>query len=175
VFLPETLAGKPGELDSRIESQKKGLDELLRRYTDQHPDVIGTRRLIQTLEDERKQELAERAKAATASGQRPTFNANPVIQQLKIALAESEANVASLRARVDSSETRYAQLRAAALCSPSSRPSSRSSTATTISRKAVRESRDAARIGAISGAGRDAGVATSASSTRRSSPRSRSP
>ena len=122
VFLPETPAGKPGgpasELDARIESQKKGLDELLRRYTDQHPDVVGTRRLIQTLEDERTQELAERAKAATASGQRPTFDANPVTQQLKIALAEGEANVASLRARVNELETRYAQLRAAARMQP---------------------------------------------------------
>jgi polysaccharide chain length determinant protein (PEP-CTERM system associated) len=76
VFLPETPAGTPGaptsELDARIESQKKALDDLLRRYTDQHPDVASTRRLIQALEDERKQELAARAKTATASGQRPS-------------------------------------------------------------------------------------------------------
>lgn len=122
VFLPETPAGTPGapatELDARIDAQKKTLDELLRRYTDQHPDVVGTRRLIDSLEEERKQELAKRAAAATASGQRPTINANPVIQQLKIALAESEANVASLRAKVSELEARYAQLRAAARMQP---------------------------------------------------------
>jgi len=122
VYLPEVPAGTPGapasELDARIESQRKALDELLRRYTDQHPDVVGTRRLLQSLEEERKQELAARAKAASASGQRPGVNANPVIQQLKIALAESEANVASLRARVGELEARYAQLRAAARMQP---------------------------------------------------------
>jgi polysaccharide chain length determinant protein (PEP-CTERM system associated) len=124
-LLPEAPAGAPGapgsppsELDARIESQKKGLDELLRRYTDQHPDVVGTRRLIQSLEDERKEELAARAKTATASGQRPAANTNPVIQQLKIALAESEANVASMRARVGELEARYTQLRAAARMQP---------------------------------------------------------
>ena len=74
--------------------------------------------MIEQLEEQRKQELAARAKAATASGQRPTFNANPVIQQLKIALAEGEANVASLRARVSELEARYAQLRAAARMQP---------------------------------------------------------
>jgi len=122
VFLPEAPAGTPGapasELDARIESQKKALDELLRRYTDQHPDVAGTRRLIQQLEEERKQELAARAKVATGSGQRPAINVNPVIQQLKIALAEGEANVASLRARVGELESRHAQLRAAARMQP---------------------------------------------------------
>ena len=122
VFLPEAPASTPGapasELDARIDSQKKVLDELLRRYTDLHPDVVGTRRLIQSLEDERKQELAARAKAATASGQRPTMNANPVTQQLRIALAEGEANVASLRARVNELEARYAQLLAAARMRP---------------------------------------------------------
>jgi polysaccharide chain length determinant protein (PEP-CTERM system associated) len=121
VFLPET-PGTPGgptsELDARIESLKKALDDLLRRYTDQHPDVISTRRMIETLDEERKQELAARAKAAAASGQRPTINANPVIQQLKIALAEREANVASLRARVNELEKRHAQLLAAARMQP---------------------------------------------------------
>ena len=74
--------------------------------------------MIETLEEERKQELAARAKAAAASGQRPTINANPVIQQLKIALAEREANVASLRARVNELEKRHAQLLAAARMQP---------------------------------------------------------
>ena len=122
VFLPEAPAGTPGapasELDARIETQKKALDELLRRYTDQHPDVIGTRRLIDQLEEERKQLLAARAKVAVSGGPRPTINANPVIQQLKMALAEGEANVASLRARVKELEARYTQLRGAARMQP---------------------------------------------------------
>jgi polysaccharide chain length determinant protein (PEP-CTERM system associated) len=45
-------------------------------------------------------------------------NANPVYQQLKVSLAEAEANVASMQARVSEYETRYAGLRAAAMRVP---------------------------------------------------------
>jgi hypothetical protein len=34
------------EIDARIDAQKRNLDSLLQRYTDQHPDVLGTRRLL---------------------------------------------------------------------------------------------------------------------------------
>ncbi len=121
VFLPETPGASPGgqtvsELDARIDVLKKTLDELLRRFTDQHPDVVGTRRVLEQLEEERKKELAARAKPAAGSG--PRVNANPVIQQLKIALAESEANVAALRARVGELESRHRQLQAVARMQP---------------------------------------------------------
>src|SRR5215470_5686005 len=124
VFLPEGPAAPGGaslvpELDSRIETQKKNLDELLRRYTDQHPDVIQSRRLIQQLEEERKQEIAARTKPSPdGASKRPSFQGNPVLQQLKISLAEAEANVASLRARVAELEVRHNQLRAAARMQP---------------------------------------------------------
>jgi polysaccharide chain length determinant protein (PEP-CTERM system associated) len=123
VFLPETTPAVPqasgsSELDARIEALKKNMDELLRRYTEQHPDVVGTKRVIEQLEEERREQLAARAKAAGASSPRANLAANPVIQQLKIALAESEANVAALRARVGELESRYAQLRAAARLQP---------------------------------------------------------
>ena len=43
---------------------------------------------------------------------------NPVFQQLKVSLAEAEANVASLRAKLASHEAQYAQLKAAARLVP---------------------------------------------------------
>jgi hypothetical protein len=43
---------------------------------------------------------------------------NPVFQQLKVSLAEAEANVASLRAKVASHEDQYARLRSAARLVP---------------------------------------------------------
>lgn len=118
VMMPDTGSSaattSPSEFDSRIDTQKKQLDELLRRYTDEHPDVTATRRLIAQLEEQKKQDLEARRKAASQNPTRATASTNPVFQQIKISLAESEANVASLRARAGETEARLAQMRAAA-------------------------------------------------------------
>ncbi len=94
------------EIDGRIDTQKRNLDTLLQRYTDQHPDVIGTRRLIKELEEQKRQEIQARKKYAAANPGSAISN-NPVFQQLKVSLAEAEANAASLRARVSEYEERY--------------------------------------------------------------------
>ena len=110
VLLPEAPGADSGvslpEIDGRIDTQKRNLDNLLQRYTDQHPDVVGARRLIKDLEDQKRQELVARKKFAAANPGSSVSN-NPVYQQLKVSLAESEANVASLRARVSEYESRY--------------------------------------------------------------------
>jgi len=110
VLLPEAPGADSGvslpEIDGRIDTQKRNLDNLLQRYTDQHPDVVGARRLIKDLEDQKRQELIARKKFAAANPGSSVSN-NPVYQQLKVSLAESEANVASLRARVSEYESRY--------------------------------------------------------------------
>jgi polysaccharide chain length determinant protein (PEP-CTERM system associated) len=102
------------EFDVRIADQKKLLDELMRRYTDQHPDVISTKRLIAQLEEEKKQQLDARRKAAAENPNKFTPSTNPVFQKIKISLSDAEANIAALRARLVESETRLAQLKAVA-------------------------------------------------------------
>lgn len=113
-----TLIASP-EIDARIAAQKARLDELLRNYTDQHPDVLGTRRVITALEEQRKEDVQAREKAARASA-RPVESAdrNPVFQQMRVSLADAEATVAALRARLSSYENQYAQLRASARLVP---------------------------------------------------------
>lgn len=104
------------EIDTRLETQRRQLDELLRRYTDLHPDVVATRRLITRLEEQKQQELEGRRKQAESKGgggRRPVAM-NPVFQQIKLALAESEANVAALRVRSSDLQGRVTQLRASA-------------------------------------------------------------
>lgn len=97
------------EIDGRIEAQKRNLDALLQRFTEQHPDVIGTRRVIKDLEEQKKQEIAARKKAA-ASNPSSSINSNPVYQQLKVSLSETEATVASLQARVAEYDSQYKRI-----------------------------------------------------------------
>lgn len=106
--------GQPAvpELDGRIESLKQNLDSLLMRYTDSHPDVVGTKKLIEQLESQRRKEL-ETLKTAS-DGKEVGGGTNPVYQQLKIALADADARVASLRARVGELAARLADLRSKA-------------------------------------------------------------
>jgi polysaccharide chain length determinant protein (PEP-CTERM system associated) len=107
------------ELDSRIEALKRDLDILLRKYTDQHPDVLATQRLIGQLEQQRNAELEARSKAL--GGRKPQATAleqNPVFQQMKISLADAEATVASTRAKLAGLESQQRLLKAQAQLVP---------------------------------------------------------
>jgi len=105
------------EVDGRLETLKRNLDTLLQSFTEQHPDVVGTKRVIAELEEQRRQEVAARMAVAAAKGQNVQIvtinNENPVYQKLKVALAEAEAQVASLQTRVNEYEARYNRFKAA--------------------------------------------------------------
>jgi polysaccharide chain length determinant protein (PEP-CTERM system associated) len=95
------------ELDSRIEALDKNLDTLRLNFTELHPDIISTKRLIAQLE-ERKKEEAKLIKPSADPGK----NYSPMLQQLNVALAEAEADVASMRARVEEYTARYERMKA---------------------------------------------------------------
>lgn len=102
------------ELDGRIEAQKRNLDSLLQRYTDQHPDVSSTRRLIKELEEQKKREVAELRRTAmlAPSGGLAAAGGNSLaLQELTRMLATAEVQVAGLRARVSEYASRYAAAR----------------------------------------------------------------
>jgi polysaccharide chain length determinant protein (PEP-CTERM system associated) len=94
------------ELDSRIDALNKNLDTLRLNYTELHPDIISTKRLIAQLE-ERKKEEAKLTKHSADPGK----NYSPMLQQLNVALAEAEADVASMSARVEEYTSRYNRLK----------------------------------------------------------------
>jgi polysaccharide chain length determinant protein (PEP-CTERM system associated) len=99
------------ELDQRLDAQRRQLDELLRRYTEQHPDVIAARRTVSQLEIQQRQEYESMKKSGAFGGNAPT---NPVFQKLRVSLTEAEANVASLRSQLGAQQVRLGQLRATA-------------------------------------------------------------
>ncbi len=107
------------ELDARIATLTKNLDDMLLRYTEGHPDVLNTRRVIREAEAQRDQErkrlAEEQERRKRAAG---PAAANPVYPQLKLAMAESEAQVARLRARVREQEQRLEKLRLTARSVP---------------------------------------------------------
>lgn len=115
------------EFDGRIAKLKGDLDDLSRRYTENHPDVRAAKRLLLDLDAQRKTLLAvrrkaaeeERRKAAEAGGVAPGPTApDPVAQQLRVALAEAEGQVAAARGKVSGLEGQYAQLKARATMVP---------------------------------------------------------
>lgn len=93
------------EIDSRIQALNKNLDALMLNFTELHPDIISTKRLIAQLEERKKEE----SKLIRPSAD-PGKNYSPMLQQLNVALAEAEAGVASMSARVEEYTTRYNRL-----------------------------------------------------------------
>lgn len=123
-LLPGTnivMASQPSDIDVRIAAQRKRLDDLLQRYTDVYPDVIATRQTLARLERERQQQEKRQASApAVAPGTSPQYSeaTNPVYQQLRISLAQSDANAASLQSQMGDVQARLAQLRTQATQMP---------------------------------------------------------
>ena len=70
-------------------------------YTDQHPDVVGTRRVIAAARGAAQagaRGACKRPQRASGRSVEPA-DRNPVFQQMRVSLADAEANVASLRAQ----------------------------------------------------------------------------
>ena len=102
---PEVPFADPA-LDERIATVNKALDALRTQYTEQHPDIVANRRLLEQLQA-RKAEAAKNRKPSADPG----ASYSPMLQQLTVALSEADARVASLQARVAEYSARVAQLR----------------------------------------------------------------
>ncbi|TFV95049.1 chain length-determining protein [Oxalobacteraceae bacterium OM1] len=102
-------ADELADIDTRIGAMKRNLDGLLQKYTDNHPDVIGVRRVLGELEQQRQRLLAQTGRTGPVTAQ--LVSAGPrASEQLKVSLAQAEASVASLRARTSEYAARYATL-----------------------------------------------------------------
>ena len=97
---PSSVVVATPETDARLSALKLNLDTLLQRYTDQHPDVANTRRLIRELEEQQRRELAELQRKALANPGRSVVEESPALVELTRILSEAEVQVATYRARV---------------------------------------------------------------------------
>lgn len=98
----------PSEVDTRLEFQRRQLDELQRRFTDQHPDVVAARRLVRELEAAQAEERARLTASQNRSG---TAATNPVYQSLRVSLAKAESDVATLRTQLGAQQALLAKAR----------------------------------------------------------------
>ncbi|CAN7752768.1 Wzz/FepE/Etk N-terminal domain-containing protein [Pseudorhodoferax sp. LjRoot39] len=105
------------EIDGRLTEQKRNLDNLLQRYTEQHPDVTATRRSIKELEEQKSKEVEVLRKAAV-SGPITGAGSSLAVQELGRLLATAEVRVASLSARVAEFGARYARAQEQAKTAP---------------------------------------------------------
>jgi polysaccharide chain length determinant protein (PEP-CTERM system associated) len=109
------------EIDARIQALQQRLDTLRLSYTDRHPDIVAVLPMIEQLKDQKRRETAQKMREqqqkqrevrpkrplpALAPAQDPSY------RQLT-PLAEYEANVAALTARVAEYERRLASLKSA--------------------------------------------------------------
>ncbi len=98
-------------IDARVRALEQKLDSLRLTYTEEHPDVIATVRTIKQLKGQQDDE-----KKTAKPG--PSVPQGQVYQQLTVALASAEANVAAMKARAEEYATRYNELQAAANAQP---------------------------------------------------------
>ena len=98
----------PSEVDTRLETQRRQLDELQRRFTDQHPDVVAATRLVRELEAAQAEERKRSAATQPRFGNAAT---NPVYQSLRVSLAKAESDVATLRTQLGAQQSLLAQAR----------------------------------------------------------------
>ncbi len=118
---PEYIATQrgPSETEQRLELGRKRLDDLMLRYTDEHPDVINLKRMLKELEAQRDAERRGQTSSGGVMRQgATTVIPNKVYQDIKVQLADTESKIAALRARVADSEKRLRDARAAAQTVP---------------------------------------------------------
>ena len=106
-------AGAAGasDIDTRIKALEEKLDSLRLSYTDRHPDVIALQRIIAQLKEQKLAEEKLQGPAARAPKGR-------VYEELSVALATAEADVAAKKTRVAEYNIRYKELQAAANALP---------------------------------------------------------
>lgn len=120
-------AGGPAStpLELRIQELEKSLDAMLSQYTDQHPDVLSTRRVLKKLQQEREQEAQSQTAAKAAAGSQTqqgggakTSIPNPVYEQVKLRLVDADSQVVSRQRKVEQTKEDIAKFGKLAATAP---------------------------------------------------------
>ena len=99
--------------DVRIAKLQEQLDQLLLQFTDKHPDVAAIRQQSTELEarrDDEMKKLAEKLANEPMGGAGIGAGDSGVMQDIKLAMAEADAEVAGLSARVNAYKQQIVEL-----------------------------------------------------------------
>jgi polysaccharide chain length determinant protein (PEP-CTERM system associated) len=109
----DTRSNITTKYDSRIAALESNIDSLLIQYTEIHPDVIKTNSLLNSLKEERQKQIEAMSQVAETTGSYSQFgniNQNPVYQEMKLAIAQYENQIASLSVRAEQYRTKVREL-----------------------------------------------------------------
>ncbi|MBF0391639.1 MAG: hypothetical protein HQL38_03055 [Alphaproteobacteria bacterium] len=114
---PQVVTGQQSPLLARIDELQRGLDAMLLRYTDQHPDVVATRQALQQLERQAR-DLGLSTSGGARFAQSRARIPNTVYDQIRLRQVEAESDVAMLTKRVSQSEEEQKRLEGLAASAP---------------------------------------------------------
>jgi polysaccharide chain length determinant protein (PEP-CTERM system associated) len=105
--------GGGGAIDtlSRIDEAQARLDELLLRFTDQHPDVIAARQTLADLKKRREAEIESLRKGDASTAAASRASSNPVYQSVQLALNQVDVEIADLNTELSQHEVKVSELR----------------------------------------------------------------
>jgi polysaccharide chain length determinant protein (PEP-CTERM system associated) len=89
--------------DPQITDLKQKKDELLIRYTENHPSVVY---IDKTIKELKKHYAEKQAKLAKEGGLDPSVMTNPYVQSIQVALNQVDGEIASINSRIDNFQKR---------------------------------------------------------------------
>jgi polysaccharide chain length determinant protein (PEP-CTERM system associated) len=105
------VAGSGSDSLSRIQEMQAKLDELLLKYTDQHPDVIAARATLAELKQRRTLELESLRRGDASAVATSGAGKNPVYQSMQLELNKVDVEIAALRRELAQHQATVADLR----------------------------------------------------------------
>jgi polysaccharide chain length determinant protein (PEP-CTERM system associated) len=105
-------------IDGQISAYRARIEQLLLQYTEKHPEVKALQETIARLEEEKRQGATVGSAAAIPPGTSASeqlamrsLEMNPVYQNLRLAVSQTEADLAEIRAQIGEQEAIVAELR----------------------------------------------------------------
>jgi polysaccharide chain length determinant protein (PEP-CTERM system associated) len=100
-----------GDTQSEIQQTQAKLDELLLKYTDEHPDVIAARATLAELKKRRAVELDSLRRGDASAIASSGAGNNPVYQSMQLELNKADVEIAALRREQGQHQQTVAELR----------------------------------------------------------------